>query len=213
MIHESYYWKNELYNSFLTIARFRHSKQITEELRVETEKALMIGAYIIRKLDEARKIPPKLLSNQEKLDWFKSKGTSVDYMNWHNIDKHYNLEKESKIKRNWRFIVNQIIHSFSLFFSFDGSDKLDGFFVNSDKTKEDGLFFLPIKTLLTIFLSISEGDLTMTHSQRQIVGKEINGEPKFGEMILTDATYSYLDDFNISSAITNSLKGDIYQRK
>ena len=65
MIHESYYWKKELYNSYITIAKFRKLKRRTDQSYVKIEKALMLGAYIVRKLDESKKIPPKLLDNKE----------------------------------------------------------------------------------------------------------------------------------------------------
>lgn len=213
MIHESYYWKKELYNSFLTIAKFRHSERITEQSQVKVEKALMIGAYIIRKLDDAQKIPPDFLNKKEQLEFSESKGTIVDHMNWHKIDTHYNFDKVIKTEKDWRFIANQIIHSFSLFFSSDSSDKLDGFLFNSDKTKKQALFFLPLETLLTIFLTISEGDITEAHSHRQLNGNDNNGKPKFGEMKLTSAVYSYPDNFDIKKAITNSLNGEIYTRE
>jgi hypothetical protein len=211
MIHESYYWKKELYNSFLTIAKFRHSKRITGQSQVKVEKALMVGAFIIRKLDDAQKIPPDFLMKKEQLEFCESKGTIVDHMNWHKIDNHFNFAKVIKTEKDWRFIVNQIIHSFSLFFSSDSSDKLDGFLFNSDKTKKQALFFLPLEILLTIFLTISEGDITQTHSQRQV--NVNNGNPKFGEMKLNSAVYSYPDNFDIKKAITSSLNGEIYKRE
>lgn len=213
MIHESYYWKKELYNCFLTIAKFIHLKRISERSRVKVEKALMIGAYIIRKLDDAQKIPPDFLLKKEQLEFFASKWTIIDHMNWHNFDKHYDFDKVTSAEKDWRFIINQIIHSFSLVFSDDNSGKLDGFLVNSDKSKKGALFFLHIETLLTMFITISEGDITEAHSQRQVIGKEADGKPKFGEMKLTNAVYSYADSFNIKTIISNSLNGKIYQRE
>ncbi|MDF7817316.1 hypothetical protein P1X15_06900 [Runella sp. MFBS21] len=213
MIHESYFWKKELYNSFLTIAKFRHLKRITEQSQVKVEKALMIGAYIIRKLDDAQKILPDFLTKKENLEFSESKGTIVDHINWHRIDTLYNFDKVTKTEKDWRFIINQIIHSFSLVFSFDSSDRLDGFLINSDKTKKHALFFLPLETLLMIFLTISEGDITQAHSHRQIIGNDRNGHPKFGEMKLTNAVYSYSDNFDLKTAILNSLNGEIYKRE
>ena len=213
MIHESYFWKKELYNSFLTIAKFRHLKRITEQSQINVEKALMIGAYIIRKLDDAQKTPPDFLTKKELLEFYESKGTIVDHMNWHKIDAHYNFDKITKAEKDWRFIINQIIHSFSLFYSNDSSDKLDGFLINSDKTKKQALFFLPLETLLTIFLTISEGDITEAHSHRIFIGNDSNGQPKLGEMKLTNAVYSYPDNLDIKTAIVNSLNGEFYKRK
>ncbi|PKP46211.1 MAG: hypothetical protein CVT95_07315 [Bacteroidetes bacterium HGW-Bacteroidetes-12] len=207
MILESYYWKKELYNSFLTIAKFRHSKRITKQSHVKVEKALMIGVYIIRKLDDAQKIPPDFLTKKEQLEFSESKGTIVEHINWHKIDTHYNFDKVIKTEKDWRFIVNQIIHNFSLFFSSNSSDKLNGFLFNSDKTKKQALFFLPLETLLTIFLTISEGNITHANSHRQVIGNDNKEKSKFGERKLTNAVYSFPDNFNIKSAITNSLNG------
>ncbi len=213
MIHESHFWKKELYNSFLTIAKFRHLKRITEQSQVNVEKALMIGAYIIRKLDDAQKIPQDFLTKKELLEFFEKKGTIVDHMNWHKIDTLYNFDKITKAEKDWRFIINQIIHSFSLFYSNDSSDKLDGFLINSDKTKKQALFFLPLETLLTIFLTISEGDITEAHFHRKFIGNDSNGQPNFGEMKLTNAVYSYPDNLDIKTVIVNSLNGEFYKRK
>jgi hypothetical protein len=213
MIHESCFWKKELYNSFLTIAKFRHLKRLTEQSQVKVEKSLIIGAYIIRKLDDAQKIPPDFLTNKEILEFSESKGTIVDHINWHRIDTHYNFDKVTKSENDWRFIINQIIHSFSLVFSFDSCDKLDGFLINSDKTKKQALFFIPLETLLTIFLTISEGDITQAHLHRQFIGNDNNGQTKFGEMKLTNAVYTYPNNFDIKTAITHSLYGEIYKRE
>ena len=212
MIHKSYYWKTELYKSFLTIVNFRHLERITEQSNVKLEKAIMMGAYIIRKLDEAQKIPPDFLKKKELLVFSISKGTIVDHLNWHRIDKHYDFENLNKAEKEWRFIINQIIHSFSFFFSFDNSGKLDGFLINSDKTKRDALFFLPLNILLKIFLTVSEVDITSANSHRELIGKESDGKPKYGEMKLTSADYSYPDKFDIDKIILDSMNGNIYKR-
>ncbi|RZJ97382.1 MAG: hypothetical protein EOO46_25535, partial [Flavobacterium sp.] len=191
MIVESYYWKKELYTSFQTLARFRHLKREVEQSYVKAEKALMIGAYIIRKLDEAQKIPPELLQKKEIVEHVKSKGTLIDHMNWHRIDSHYDFEQKGAEEKDWRFIINQIIHSFSLFFSYDENARLDGFLINSDKTKKQLILFLPLELILRMFLSVSEGDITMTSMIRDLVGRENDGSPIFGPMKLKNAVYSY----------------------
>jgi hypothetical protein len=211
MINESYYWKKELYGSFLTIAKFRQLKITKEQSFVNVEKALMIGAFIIRKLDDGEKIPPDFLERKVTLDFSKSKGTIVDHMNWHKLDNHYDLDKIVKIEKDWRFIINQFIHSFTFFFSYDNTNKLDGFLINSDKTKKEALFFLPLKNLLTFFLTVSEGVITSESSYRQSI-KDKNGIIQPGEMRLKNATYTYLSKLNIEKEISETLKGNIYKR-
>lgn len=201
MIHESYYWKKELYKCFLITAKFRHLKKPTEQSFVNVEKAIMMGAFIVRKLDEAQKIPPLFLDKKETLDFSISKGTEVDHLNWHKIDFHYDFDTKSKESKDWRFIINQIIHSFSFIYSFDDFDKLNGFLINSDKTKKHALFFLPLETVLRIFLTISEGDISYVNYIRQ------NGVTKMKE-----ATFSYPQKFQIDRFIKETMDGDIYYR-
>ncbi|KAA9338841.1 hypothetical protein [Adhaeribacter soli] len=212
MIHESFYWKEELYKSYLTVAKFRHLKSVSEKSLVKLEKALLMGAYIIRKLDEAQKIPPDFLLNKEILSFRSKKDTVVDHLNWHRFEKHYDFDKVFKVEKDWRFILNQLIHSFSLIYSTDDTDKFDGILINSDQTKKVGIFFLPLKTLLTIFLSISEGDITDAYYKREI---NINGsdeKSKVSELKLVKAIYLYPNGFNVDKIVTQTLNGEIYKR-
>ena len=110
MIHESFYWKRELYDNFSVIARFRFLQKRYEQSYVKIEKAILMGAYIIRKLDEAQKIPPDVLKRQESICSYPGQGTIVDHMNRHHLDRHYNLGKIHKESKDWGFILNLLIH-------------------------------------------------------------------------------------------------------
>lgn len=213
MIHESYYWKKELYNDFTTISIIRQNKRTYEKSFVKLERALMMGAFIIRKLDEAQKIPPDFLNRQETLDSFVNKGEIVDHMNWHKIDDLYDLSTRTKQTRNWRYILNQLIHSFTLVYVLDDNNKLDGIFINTDNTKKDALLYLPLKLIFTIFLSVSEGSIVSTNSSREIIGKDENGDFLYGEMKLRDAIYAYPDGFKLDNIVNDALNGLIYKRQ
>ena len=80
--------------------------------------------------------------------------------------------------------MNQLIHSYTIIFSFDNKDILNGIFINSDITKEKSLYYLPIYTILTIFLTVSEGDITDAISYRELIGNDKKDKPVFGEMKL-----------------------------
>jgi len=212
MIHESFYWKKELYDNFQVIARFRFLKKRYEQSYVKIEKAILMGAYIIRKLDEAQKIPPEFLKTQESISLYKSKGTIVDFMNWHHLERHYNLEQTHTENKDWGFILNQVIHSYSLVYTFDSNDKPDGLLINSDWTKKKSLFAIPLKLILTMFLKISEGDITSASSQREIKGKDNQGKVIYGEMKLRNANYSNPMNIDIPTEIEKTMKGEIYKR-
>ena len=211
MIHESYYWKKELYTCFLTIAKFLFLKKRFENSYVKIEKAIMMGAYIIRKLDEANKMPPDLLNTKVTLPYNSGKNTIVDFMNSHHINRHYDLDNVLSEEKDWRFIINQLIHSFSLFYAVDNDNNPDGFMLNSDKSKKDRLYFIDYELLLTIFLSVSEGTITSTNMKRAIKTDK-NGNQSMGEFKLINAVYSYPEGFVIHDEIRETLKGNIYTR-
>ncbi len=202
MIHESFYWKKELYNNFSVIAQFRFLKKRNKQSYVKIEKAILMGAYIIRKLNEAQKIPPEFLKTKENISLYKSKGTNIDYMNCHHLERHYNLEETHKEAKDWEFILNQLIHSYSLVYTFDSTDQPDGLLINSDWTKKKSLFSIPFKLILTIFLTISEGDITLISYRREVGG----------EMKLETANYTYPKGINIPAEIEKTMNGKIYKR-
>ena len=186
-------------------------KRPNEQSDVKVEKALMFGAYIVRKLDEAQKIPPAFLERQEKLEFSVGKGTVNDFLNNHRIEDHYDFDDIQTGTKDWMFIINQIIHSYSLVYSRDDFEKLDGFLINSDKTKKKALFYLPLETVLRIFLTISEGDIT-SFSGYRAPQKGTDGVIKLGEVKLANIIYSYPEGFDIEKSISDTMNGRIYVR-
>lgn len=202
MINESYYWKKELYENFKVVARFIHLKKRIDQSYVKLEKAILLGAYIIRKLDEANKIPSDFLKRNERLNLFKGKGTVIDILNSHQLDEHYNFNYNVEENRNWGFILNQLIHSYTLVYECDSKDG-NGILLNSDNTSGSFLFHIPFELILKIFLSVSEGYLTSVAYERK---------KKNGKLIMKEATYTYPDGFSVSNEIANTMKGKIYNR-
>jgi len=98
-----------------------------------------------------------------------------------------------------------------LIYSYDNSNKFDGFIINSDRTKKESLFFLTLKNLFTIFLTVSEGDMTSASWKRQLISKE-NVKPIFGEMKLEETVYNFPKEFNLEKVIFETMEGNIYVR-
>lgn len=207
MIYESATWKKELYNSYLTIAKYRFIKRKSEQSQIKVEKALMIGAYVIRKLEESKKIPPKMMLTIESLEYYERKDTYLDFLNMYDFEKHYNFDKIVSIEKDWKFIINQIIHSYVFFFSYNHKDQLNGFYFNSDKTKNHKLFFVSVEMILYLFLSVSEGDITQISLRRRF--------DKVDNILLVpqieNVVYSYSID--LKQIVSDTLKGNFYERK
>ncbi len=211
MIYESYFWKNELLKSFQTICKFRYLKRINEGSCVKVEKSIMLSAYIIRKLKDAEKIPIEFIEEIIRVKRFELKEKIIDHSNWHKIDKNYKLDKHTTIEKEWKYFIDQIIHSFTFIFSYDENNIFDGFYINSDRSKNKELYFISIRDFIYLLLKISEGSIVESHSKRDII-KNNKGDIEFGAMKQIKAIYAYPNGFEINKILENSLRGIIYKR-
>ena len=212
MIYESYYWKSELLSCYQYLIRYRNLKVIREVSSVKVEKYLMIGAFIIRKLIDADKIPKEFVSDKIDVIVYHSRGKNIDKLNWHYINENYDLNKESKHEYEWKFIINQFIHSYTFILAYDEFDQFDGFLINSDHNKSDDLLLINLKDIIKLYLKISEGSIVETEYKRQNI-RDKYGKEIIGPLIQTSAKYGYPNGFNLDSIVEKSMKGSIYNRK
>ena len=203
MISESSYWKDELYKNYQTLARFIYLKRRDEHSFIKAEKAIMMSAYIIRKLNEAAKIPPEFLKNSICLTEYTAINTQIDKYNSHHIDRNYNLSESKKHNDKIEFFIDQIIHSFVFLFIIDENNNDFAILFNSDRTKIDSLFEISFEKIFEIILRISEGNISESH---------VCFDEKIGERKLKTAKYSYPKDFDLKKIVRESLKGKIYKR-
>lgn len=205
MISESCYWKDELYKCYLILAKFINQKRYFESSFVKAEKAIMLSAYIIRKLNDAEKIPPDFLKSSMTLTYFNSTEKTVDHYTSIDFDKNYHLDEEKKESNNIGFFINQIIHSFSYSIVFSKDSKTpEGFFLNSDNTKNSKLFYFSLDKYLELILRISEGWISSQLNIR---------DEKTHEMKLKEATYEYPENFLLNKIVKDTFKGNIYKRE
>lgn len=203
MISESFYWKKELYDCYTKLAKFINGKKWFETSFVNAEKAIMLSAYIIRKLNDAEKIPPDFLSKKINLTKYSSNNKLIDHYTCHRIDSNYQLEHKESETKDILYFLDQIIHSFTFMFGFSDANKPEGFYFNSDKTKNEKLYYFEFKIYLEIILKISEGS---------IISAENHRDKKTHEMKLIKATYGYTPNFNLTKIINETMKGKIYKR-
>lgn len=205
MISESCYWKDELYKCYLVLAKFINQTKYVESSFVKAEKAIMMSAYIMRKLDNAEKIPPDFLKSSITVSCYNKKADRiVDHYSAIDFDINYNFDIEEKETNNIHFFLDQIIHSFSYSITFSDDLKTpEGFLLNSDKTKNRKLYFISLEKYLTLILKISEGWIQSAHNRR---------DEKTKEMKLISATYQYPTGFNLCKIVKDTFKGKIYKR-
>lgn len=152
MIWESAYWKDPLLKSADYLRRVRLSEKTSELTFVRIEKEVFLGFYAVRKLLDTFKIS----DSTKKIDFnlvVHPAIRRVDYLNWHDLDKNYDLSSRKSETRDMRFLCNQFIHSY-VFIIGETEGRLDGFFVASDRDRHSKCYFVDLKHVLKIFRTI-----------------------------------------------------------
>jgi len=148
MIWESSHWKEPLLKSASWLRRVRFGENTQERTFVKIEKEIFIGFYSIRKLLETVKVTDATKSKKYELEWFPNI-EKPNHLNWHKIDRLYNLNQRNKENRDIGFICNLFIHSYVFIIS--GEDKLDGVYVTSDNFKNKKVYFVSLDNILSIY--------------------------------------------------------------
>ncbi len=163
MIWESRYWKEDLERKVESLTKRKTQKRWLESSFAKVEQDIMISFYSIRKLMEARKITDELANSSLPVKIHDSKNDFITTLNWHKIDKHYDLENPTYSNRDIRHISNQIIHSFVFAFEFSEEGTLTGFFFNSDKTKFSRLYYISLDDVLGLFTDVANDFPNVIH--------------------------------------------------
>jgi hypothetical protein len=153
MISESYYWKNDLLKQAKFIEAKIAQKRYTIASWSRLEQSVLLGFYSIRKLIESKKLTDKVVGENLSVQFYESSKTDeINHMNWHQLDRHYALDKDTKRSFSLKYIANQLIHSYVLLPIWSEDEKhIQGIAFNSDKTKKKVLYIVDLKDVVKIF--------------------------------------------------------------
>lgn len=152
MIWESQHWKDPLLKSAEYLRRVRLSESTSKRKLVRIEKELLLGFYAVRKLLDTFKVSDS--TKEMKVDLVVHPAIRcVDYLNWHHLDKNYDLTSRKSETKDIRFLCNQFVHSY-VFMTSEVEGRLDGFFVNSDRDRHSKCYFVNLNDVLKIFRTV-----------------------------------------------------------
>lgn len=154
MFRESKHWKEPLLKSASYLQCLRFSDRTSERTYVRVEKELFLGFYSIRKLLDTFKVSDSTKAMEFEVAWHPNQ-RSVDYMNWHKIEENYDLSIRKSETRDLRFICNQFIHS-CIFILSECDNRLEGFFVVSDRERLTRCYFITLKQVLQVFRAVGK---------------------------------------------------------
>jgi len=173
MILESHVWKNELNKDLQTVKRRLHKAKISWEQKdrelatVSIEKFAFMSAFIVRKLIESKKLSDEFESMSVQVQEFRQDNLepTIHFMNRHRIDKFYDLENGSKTALPVVKICHAFIHSFVFEIAIDNdAASIDGIFFNSDKTKDEKVYFIQLKNYLQVIETAIKDEIIQTHA-------------------------------------------------
>ena len=180
MIWESRPWREELCRVADRLNEWRRVVDWDDELvAFEIERDVMVSAYAIRKLLEARKLSDSAAESKFRVEAFPLIDRIPDHMNWHRLDEFYNFERSSSEDLTLEQLCNQLIHSF-IFVRIgdaDGDDEtgyeggLAGFFVASDRARSSRLYRISIDSLVSLLQSVGTEEVVATKMIRDASGQ------------------------------------------
>ena len=143
MIWESLYWRRDLLRDAGLVVRWA-KKPPSERQSVLLEKKIMLAAYSMRKIFEAKKLSTRL--NEEALECESVPRTEnrMTRTNWHKIDFLFDLERRTQRRVRVLDLLNQIVHSYIFLFVIKDNNKICGFYIASDRLKARELLYVPL---------------------------------------------------------------------
>lgn len=153
---ESYtkeYWLNELKESAKFLESLYRTNIWNNEHEFKTEKTLFLGFYAIRKLKESKLLSTRITGINTSLIYYSIKDNhkNVNSEKWSN--KYY-FGKSYKETLSLKKLCNQFIHS-KIYSPFIPDNKCCvGFFFASDDEHKKLVYYVQLKKIVGIFLSI-----------------------------------------------------------
>ena len=148
MIWESAYWKVTLLSAAKWLCAVRLAERTRESTYVRIEKEIFFGFYSIRKLLDTLKVSNSTKATKYELTWCPNM-KPVDDLNWHQLDKCYDMSTEHTEIRDIRYLCNQFIHSYV--FIVAGEFRIDGIYVASDRVRNKKVYFVSLSHILHAF--------------------------------------------------------------
>jgi hypothetical protein len=173
MIDDSNPWKYDLQKVADRLEKRKSQHRWTERSCFLVERDVMISAYAIRKLVDAFKLSDEILAQRVSVLRFALLGGVPDFLNWHHIDKYYDLNDGTRMQIKLIDFCNQVIHSFIWVMCQTVSEGFDGIIVSSDRERRRSVYLIDADTLIHIFRSVAEDEIV-----KMSVDTDENGEKR-----------------------------------
>jgi len=146
------------------------------------ERTVFFAAYTMRRLDDANKLSSSWRGAAVKCSQYPSLGERPNQMNWHRIEKFYNLSKPTVCSMGARHFCDLVIHSYIFVECVQADRELEGFFVTSDKKVTQALWLFSVDAIADLMeRTAADNPSTVIMNRNDKTGEaEVwagNGEP------------------------------------
>ncbi|WP_329338720.1 hypothetical protein OG252_24575 [Streptomyces sp. NBC_01352] len=160
MIGDSMPWREDLLRIAERLEKRKVQKRWTERTTYLVERDIALGAFIVRRLNESRKVSDSLAARNFPVERFSLVGEVPDVYNRHEFYELYDLERGAADTLSFSHLCNQIIHSYVWHFSVtEDSGMLDGVYVCSDHKRRKTLYKIPLDSLIDLFVRVGTEDI------------------------------------------------------
>jgi hypothetical protein len=143
MIFDSAPWKAQLARDAdeLEVAAKRRS---SGRRGVLIERTVFLGAYAIRKLDDATKLSSGVLDEPLEVKFHATRRAGFSSARLMDLGDFFEVDKPVKRQLPRRRLLNIIIHSIVFLPLLGARERCQGFFVTSDHSVKDGLYMVEL---------------------------------------------------------------------
>jgi hypothetical protein len=167
VINKSHYWKAPLLRSADWLEKLRVREDIVDKTLARVERELLIGFYAIRKLLDTFKISETTRKMMFELKWSPNL-KQTDYLNAHRIDELFQLEWSLSETRDLEFVCHQFVHSFIFVPVQREQGELSGFYLSSDRSRHERLYFISLSQVLSAFRTVGRDYPTSLRLRRNL---------------------------------------------
>jgi hypothetical protein len=151
MIKDPSYWRRDLIKTANDLERRRHQLRWNEISFSRTEQSIMTAFYGIRKMLEAKKASPKVLTASVPILEYRRRPDSGNEVVAPILQVYFDLDHPKKCDRDLLFICHQVIHSYIFSTAVGFSSGFEGIYCASDRLRSKHLFFITAQTLINAF--------------------------------------------------------------
>jgi hypothetical protein len=188
MIWESAPWKEQLVRDAGRIKRLARTKLSPDEENelayVKLERLIFVTAYSMRKLWEAKKLSNSWNDQKLQCSKYPIKGKIPDSLNWHQIERHYDLDAGRPDSIRPEEFCDRIIHSFIFLLQETEEGVPYSVYFASDRTRKQGVWLIRLDDVADLVLRTGRDYPSEGHFVRGSDGQWItwagHGQPPEG---------------------------------